>query len=609
MQALQVPKVKAPPRAKAAAAPAAGAAARAPTKPRAPLAQMRVLTRNKAEASMREAERLEMTPAKRRQLMRLKDGVGLGYYAMHYLRLKTPRCHQRWYQAFDLHRRLLFLAPRSHGKSIAVGRVLVGHRILTDRNIRILIVSRTKGAASKTVRLVRQDLERNRRIINDWSPTEAGGPFRDPTLPWTDSLFYVARPKSARDPTLECVGVGGSITGGRFDLIIIDDPEDDKSVLSARQRQKTVEWLRGTILELLDTNGRVVVIGTRKHAADLYATLENDPTFAMLRDQAFVTWPDLSKVQWIEREDPETGRVVLEDVVVPPEAGGEALWSEKWPLKELLKKYRSLGSVMFRRENQNEITDDGASPFRKAWLDASKGRGASMGFLRWGWDDENDCAHPHCEGLYVWQCADLALNDDVEKAQEADSDFTVVQTWGLDWRTGHRTLLRMVRRRGLTQGQINALLISEARLFPQSIGFAIERNAFGKLITSGLKRTTDLPIEEHLTTGKKHDLFDGVPGMSVLFENGKITLPGGRKVSLPEDEADPRAGVDVLYQELHGIGREAHDDTVMCMWIGDVWIRRFIRNEEHRRRTFRQKFDWRPQGARANRIVALGLAA
>ena len=38
------------------------------------------------------------------------------------------------------------------GKSITVGRVLVGHRILTNRNIRILIVSRTKGAASKTVR-------------------------------------------------------------------------------------------------------------------------------------------------------------------------------------------------------------------------------------------------------------------------------------------------------------------------------------------------------------------------------------------------------------------------------------------------------------------------
>lgn len=534
-------------------------------------------------ATEAQAVALQETAAGRRYLTRLGEGDGLTFYADYYLGLATPECHVRWFRSFDRDRRLLFLAPRSHGKTSSAARVLIGQRVLTNRNIRILVVSLTKGAAAKSARQVRRDLEKNPRIRDDWTTEEAGGPFREKGAPWTDSFFYVRRSQPLRDPTVEAVGAGGAITGGRFDLIIIDDPEDERTTLTARRRRKTVEWLYGTVLPLLDTGGSVVVIGTRKHAADLFDTIDKDPTFAKVCDRAIEQWPDLEKVRWIHRTDPETGRQQLIDVEVPPEAGGRVLWSEKLSLAQLLLIWKSNGSLLFTREYQNEVIDDAAAAFKKLWLDAAKKRGGGRGFLKCGWDFENDCAHPRCEGLIVWQCWDFALVDSEEKAEEQDSDYTVGQTWGLDWETGERFLLRAIRRRGLTPTQILNLVQSEAGLFPQRIAVVVENNSFGKILEMGLRRTRDLPLYGHTVDRKKHSLYDGVPAMSVDYENAKVVLPYAGAGELAAGEVDPRPFVDVFTAEHHGLGREAHDDTVMSEWAGHRWINRWIRAEERRR--------------------------
>jgi hypothetical protein len=521
------------------------------------------------------------TPDGRRQLTRMGDGRGLAFYAYYYLQLATPECHRRWYRACARATRLLLLAPRSHGKSVSTGRVYAGREIVCNRNIRILIISLTKGAAAKTARLIRRDLERNPRIREDWTSEEAGGPFRDKGLSWTDSFFYVRRSRDARDPTIEAVGVGGAITGGRFDLIIVDDPSDDKSARTERQRRKLVEWLYGTVIELLDDDGRVLVIGTRKHNADVYRTLMDDPTFEVVKDEAILEWPEMDKVQWVEQVDPVTGRRRLVDVIVP-EGQGRVLWPQKWSIKKLLLKFRSMGSTLFMRENQNECVDDGTSPFKEKWLKGA--RDFTRGLLEWGVHPETGETHPKCAGLIVWQSVDFSLVDDPDKAAEKGSDWTIICTWGLDWESGRRYLLRIVRRQGLTDLEVMALVRAEAALFPQRIAVVVENNSFGKLHEMGLKRTTALPIYGHYTDRKKHDLYEGVPSMAALYEGGKYVLPYARPDDLGEGESDPRGVIDVFIAEHHGLGRERHDDTVMCAWIGDTWIRRYEAAEERRRK-------------------------
>lgn len=75
------------------------------------------------------------------------------------------------------------------------------------------------------------------------------------------------------------VGVGGSITGRRGDLIVVDDPvRSREDADSERVREKTWEWWTNDLLTRLKPGGRIVVIMTRWHEDDLAGRLlEREP--------------------------------------------------------------------------------------------------------------------------------------------------------------------------------------------------------------------------------------------------------------------------------------------------------------------------------------------
>lgn len=515
----------------------------------------------------------------RRFTTRRGNGVGLTFVAQHYLGLATADCHCRWYRELDRHDRTLVLAPRAHGKTSSIARVLVLREILANRNVRILLLSRTTQGANDSLAVIKTDLETNDKILSDWQVDAEGGTLKSKGA-WGQTQFTVRRSKNLRDPTLRARGWGSALTGGRYDLIILDDIEDDESVINSQQRRKTLNRLRQTVAPLLDTGGRIVVIGTKKHADDLYTHVAEDPTYAVIHDKAIHEWPDLSRVTY-EVELDESGKEVVKAAHVPADSPGKALWEEKWSVADLLKIRRSIGERAFEQEYQNEAVDDASTPFRLGWLTAAKQRGIGMGFLREGCINHDPTRPvPRCEGLIVYQCVDFSLVDDPERAEEQDSDWTVVETWGLRWTTQERILLRVARRQGLSQGQMLGFIREEAARFPQRIAVIVETNSFGKLHEMGLRRTTSLPLYGHHTDKKKRDLYEGVPGMAVNYEMGKVILPYAGAKELPGGEDDPRGLVDVFVKEHHGLGRERHDDTVMCAWIGETWIKRLIAKRE-----------------------------
>ena len=125
----------------------------------------------------------------------------------------------------------------------------------------------------------------------------------------------------------------------------------------------------------------------------------------------------------------------------------------------------------------------------------------------------------------------------------------------------------MVRFRGVSPNELQRRIISEYERFKQFVTCVmIEKNAFGQLHLLQLQTKTDLPLKQHLTTaGAKSSPWTGVPALSALFENGKIVLP--------YRDQETRDVVDVLCQELYGLGKEKHDDTAMSLWIAETAMR------------------------------------
>lgn len=451
---------------------------------------------------------------------------------------------------------VLLLAPRDHGKT-EVAVTLATREVVRNRDIRILWISESITVAKKRLSRVKA-LMLSEKIREDWTEEPWAGCIDwfegDGETEWKKELIRVQRHRESVDPTIEVVGIGGAVTGGHFDLIICDDLESDKTTYTAAMREKNRAWFRGTVLPMLSPGGSFIIIGTRKHHDDLYGHLIADPMWRVIEDPAISQWPESFEIK--VRADEELGAEIFEGVdVVGP---SKVLWPQERPIHYLLAERHSMGSLLFSREFQHQVVDESSAPFKMDWLNAAKARGANLTL---------DAIPGGLQKLEIVQGWDLSLVTDAKKAASQDSDFTVGITWARD-AFGDRYLLGIRRERGITPGKLRGLILEEFEKFGGhgSVSYvAVERNSFGELQFMGLQRTTDLPLKGHLTTSKKADPWDGVPSLRTFFENGKVIFPS-------RTEEDSKR-LDPLIQELWGLGKERHDDTVMALWIAETVLR------------------------------------
>lgn len=502
-----------------------------------------------------DAEKLLSTPAGRRAL----SAASPQFFDSYYCGMRRAAHRDKWLNLFEdevrrsretgVKAKLLVLAPRDHGKTEAA--ITYATRALClDRNIRILWISESQNQSEKRMRRV-VSLLRSTRITEDWTtdPASGAGSFGSQEG-WRSNMIYLERSRDSVDASLECIGAGGAVTGGHFDLILCDDIQDDKNTYTAGVRQKTREWWRGTVSPMLSRGGAQIVIGTRKHHDDLFGHLIDDPTFRVVHDQAISSWPD--RYEYVRAED-ENGREIITGVDVE---GGESLWPEERPLDYLLLERRAIGTRLFEREFQNNVTDESSAAFKMKWLDAALERGAPY---RLG-----EIPPQVVDIVQGW---DFSLVTDPKAAESRDTDFTVGITWGRDDQ-GNRYLIDIFRKRGMSPTELQAQVSGFYEKFGRRVRVvAVEKNAFGELHYLGLRRSTDLPLKAHITHARnKADPWEGVPALSVLAENGKIIFPSSR-------DSD-RERIEPLIHELYSLGKARHDDTVMSLWIAETWLRK-----------------------------------
>lgn len=163
----------------------------------------------------------------------------------------------------------LIMAPRGHGKSTVFTYVYPLWRIYKDVNIRLLFVANSYTLGKGYVQRLKREIEFNPRLRADF------GDIRGE--PWQTDNFTVRRSVEWKEPTCRAVGVGTAITGWHGDLIIIDDPIDEESANSQRERENVLNWFTSTILPMALRNPRctLILIGTSKHWEDLYQWVIN----------------------------------------------------------------------------------------------------------------------------------------------------------------------------------------------------------------------------------------------------------------------------------------------------------------------------------------------
>ncbi|MFC1538719.1 terminase large subunit domain-containing protein [Candidatus Latescibacterota bacterium] len=441
-------------------------------------------------------------------------------YFSHLITLRCSSFHRKLIKIADAsnHDRISILAPRGHAKSTWLSVIYPIWKIVNNRDIKIIIVSDTADQAETYFRNIKDELEANERLYEDFGDFYEG----PKSNVWKANDITVSGALRSKEPTIVCCGTGKRIVGRRADIIIVDDPLNDENTENEKQRKKTLRWFRKTLTPIVNPDtGRIIVIGTRKHPDDLHRELGKNPRYK----------------QYVFRALDNENNTVL--------------WPERWPKQRLLREKDEIGSIVFAQEYQNEPISEENSYFRREWIEKCYSRGSHFQNYYFG-------------NKSVFTGWDLSLVTNRIRAEEKDSDYTVGITIELG-DDGTRTILDIYRVRGITPSQIINVITSKAARFNPTL-ITIENNLFQCLYEQQLISTTDLPIVGHTTGREKMDVFKGVPSLSVLFENGKYQLPRGDKQSVEL--------TDILTNELIGLGIETHDDTVMALWIAECGIRR-----------------------------------
>lgn len=490
------------------------------------------------------------------------------FFAWYYMGIRLALHQEVWVHFLLLSRRFLLLAPRGHGKTELLGKIIPIWLICRNRNVRILMVSKADSGARKNSMTIRHELRENKKLIRDF------GKFYDIKLSriWEQTAFAVVRDKNLKDPTVEAIGLYGTITGGRFDYIIFDDPIDLDFVNTQEQIQKVREQMTRTILPLLEPTGHAWAIGTRKAFNDIYGTwIESRRSWRYHIDRAIIEEPD--SFEFVELDTPiirEDGTEQWFKVVIHGKRG-KVLWADHMPMEELLFLRDEYGHRAFNMEYQNIVTDDETALFKLADLESCRDETFSYVIGELSAERRN-------EYILIIQGVDPSLVTKKEHAEKTDSDYMVIWTVGLTEK-GRRDLLGVKRVRGLSPKQVMDEIEKEARRF-NPYRTIIEDNSFGVIYAENLIDETDLPIRKHHTDANKNDPFEGVPALSVRFETRKFRLP----YCTPEDRDKTQKVID----ELHQFPLAEHDDTVMAGWIAEFGVIKWLKRQARQRKIRQQ---------------------
>lgn len=422
--------------------------------------------------------------------------------------LKPARHHQVWIEALEDEsiERLLIIAPPGHAKSVWCSVVFPAWWIGKDPERSVILASNTATLAELSSVAVRDTIEQNEKYHEVFP-----GVVPDKAKGWAQSEWFVRRKATDnRDPTVAAGGADGSMIGRRADLIIFDDPHNEKNVATKLQRDKVKRWYKRTLMSRLRPGGQVVVIMTRWHHDDLAADLIAEG-YRVVHMPAIGFWGE-----------------------------GTALWPEEYPLEALEAKRKRMGAQLFEGMYQGRPTPLEGALFKRSW------------FRYFEETDTHYCLYPP-DGP-----PQLVLKERIRKIQSVDlaastketADYFVDGTLGL---TPEKDLLILDVMRDRIEGPDQPKVVSQLYRRERPECIAVEQVAYQLSFVQRLQKEEGLPVKG--VKPDKDKVSRAMP-VAVRYENGQIY------------HRRNAAWLDTFESELLEFPAGSHDDQVDMLTQG-----------------------------------------
>ena len=476
--------------------------------------------------------------------------------------------------------RILVNIPPNHAKSMTVTIDYVTWQVCQNPNFRVLIVSQTQQLAADFLYAIKQRLTHpNYEALQQ--AYAAGVGFNSKTASWQATRVTFGdelRESSEKDPNIEAVGIGGQIYGKRADMIIVDDAVTLKN---ANEFEKQIRWLTQDVRSRLNPTGKLIIIGTRVTAIDLYKELRSEDRYP----GGLVPWKYLAMPALLEtHEDPDKWVTLWPASDAPFDGQMESDLNEdglypRWNGRNLYNERQAMdASTWALVYQQQDISDD-------AIFDPVCVRGSIDGMRKAGRLVPGHPGHPRdLSGFSIICGLDPAMVGD-----------TAVVCYAID-RTSHkRYIVDAIKITRPTPAAIRQIIFDWTALY-QPTEWIVEKNAFQSFLTQdeGIRQnlaSRGVLLREHHTGSNKWDSGFGVASMSTLFGTKQFDGKHHRDnlIHLPSDQTE---NVKALIEQLitWSPTTKGKTDMVMALWFCEIRAREMLNQGMHKTHHMKNPF-------------------
>ncbi len=481
--------------------------------------------------------------------------------------------------------RILINIPPNHAKSITVTVDYVTWKIVNNPNFRVLIVSQTQRLAADFLYAIKQRL--THPMYEELQQAYAAGVgFKSKTASWQATRVTFGdelRESSEKDPNLEAVGIGGQIYGKRADMIIIDDAV---TLSNANDFERQIKWLTQDVRSRLNPTGKLIVIGTRVAAVDLYRELRSPDRYP----GGIVPWTYLAMPALLEaNEDPEKWVTLWPASDSPFDGQEESDKNEdglypRWNGKHLFAERQAMdASTWAMVYQQQDISDD-------AIFDPVCVKGSIDGMRKAGRLVPGNPGHPKDLSGFSFVCG-------LDPAMVGD---TAAVCYAVDRVSHKRYIVDATKITRPTPAQIRQLITDWTNVYAPS-EWIVERNAFQSFLTQdeGIRQflaSRGVLLREHHTGNNKWDAGFGVASMSTLFGTKQADGKHHRDnlIHMPSDQTE---NIKALIEQLitWSPTTKGKTDMVMALWFCEIrareWLNQGIHATHHLKNPFLSRYE------------------